>query len=187
MQVLPASGVRAVSEGGEGRGRGVVGTARRGWTGWGRATLLPSRPQVSHLNALEERFSRLWTQCQRCQGSLHEDVICTRYAGPGALTPRPWGGALPHMADSLGARACRAASASPGLLRGGCCSVGRADSGPASAQEMATVLSPALTHTHTHARTHARTHMHTMALAPSPRAGQAFPRERVGGAGSHAR
>ncbi|KAB0396571.1 hypothetical protein E2I00_005850, partial [Balaenoptera physalus] len=32
---------------------------------------------VSHLNALEERFSRLWTQCQRCQGSLHEDVICT--------------------------------------------------------------------------------------------------------------
>lgn len=37
-------------------------------------------PQVSHLNALEERFSRLWTQCQRCQGSLHEDVICTRCA-----------------------------------------------------------------------------------------------------------
>ncbi|XP_068383937.1 DNA polymerase delta catalytic subunit [Eschrichtius robustus] len=33
--------------------------------------------EVSHLNALEERFSRLWTQCQRCQGSLHEDVICT--------------------------------------------------------------------------------------------------------------
>uniref|UniRef100_A0A4W5LT21 DNA polymerase n=1 Tax=Hucho hucho TaxID=62062 RepID=A0A4W5LT21_9TELE len=26
---------------------------------------------------LEERFSRLWTQCQRCQGSLHEDVLCT--------------------------------------------------------------------------------------------------------------
>ncbi|OWK15593.1 POLD1 [Cervus elaphus hippelaphus] len=37
----------------------------------------PCRPQVSHLSALEERFSRLWTQCQRCQGSLHEDVICT--------------------------------------------------------------------------------------------------------------
>ncbi|XP_010848029.1 PREDICTED: DNA polymerase delta catalytic subunit [Bison bison bison] len=33
--------------------------------------------EVSHLSALEERFSRLWTQCQRCQGSLHEDVICT--------------------------------------------------------------------------------------------------------------
>ncbi|XP_007955835.1 DNA polymerase delta catalytic subunit [Orycteropus afer afer] len=33
--------------------------------------------EVWHLNALEERFSRLWTQCQRCQGSLHEDVICT--------------------------------------------------------------------------------------------------------------
>uniref|UniRef100_A0AAZ3NP06 DNA polymerase n=1 Tax=Oncorhynchus tshawytscha TaxID=74940 RepID=A0AAZ3NP06_ONCTS len=26
---------------------------------------------------LMERFSRLWTQCQRCQGSLHEDVLCT--------------------------------------------------------------------------------------------------------------
>lgn len=26
---------------------------------------------------LEEKFSRLWTQCQRCQGSLHEEVLCT--------------------------------------------------------------------------------------------------------------
>lgn len=33
--------------------------------------------EVSHLNILEEKFSRLWTQCQRCQGSLHEDVLCT--------------------------------------------------------------------------------------------------------------
>ncbi|XP_048846325.1 DNA polymerase delta catalytic subunit [Brienomyrus brachyistius] len=33
--------------------------------------------EISHLGALEERFSRLWTQCQRCQGSLHEDVLCT--------------------------------------------------------------------------------------------------------------
>lgn len=52
------------------------------------------RPQVSHLSALEERFSRLWTQCQRCQGSLHEDVICTRCAarGPGSLhAPQAWG------------------------------------------------------------------------------------------------
>ena len=23
-------------------------------------------------------FTRLWTQCQRCQGSLHEEVLCTR-------------------------------------------------------------------------------------------------------------
>lgn len=29
-------------------------------------------------NQLEERFSRLWSQCQRCQGSLHEEVLCTR-------------------------------------------------------------------------------------------------------------
>ena len=27
--------------------------------------------------ALEEKFSRLWTQCQRCQGSRHEEVLCT--------------------------------------------------------------------------------------------------------------
>jgi len=28
-------------------------------------------------NQLEDKFSRLWTQCQRCQGSLHEEVLCT--------------------------------------------------------------------------------------------------------------
>ncbi|XP_061892445.1 DNA polymerase delta catalytic subunit [Entelurus aequoreus] len=33
--------------------------------------------EIFHQNTLEERFSRLWTQCQRCQGSLHEDVLCT--------------------------------------------------------------------------------------------------------------
>uniref|UniRef100_A0A3Q3GHB2 DNA polymerase n=2 Tax=Labrus bergylta TaxID=56723 RepID=A0A3Q3GHB2_9LABR len=33
--------------------------------------------EIFHMNTLEERFSRLWTQCQRCQGSLHEDVLCT--------------------------------------------------------------------------------------------------------------
>ncbi|XP_074793541.1 DNA polymerase delta catalytic subunit [Natator depressus] len=33
--------------------------------------------EISHLSGLEEKFSRLWTQCQRCQGSLHEDVLCT--------------------------------------------------------------------------------------------------------------
>jgi len=32
---------------------------------------------LSSVNELEMRFSRLWTQCQRCQGSLHQDVICT--------------------------------------------------------------------------------------------------------------
>ena len=34
-------------------------------------------PQISKLNELEERFARLWSQCQRCQGSLHQDVLCT--------------------------------------------------------------------------------------------------------------
>ncbi|KAH6561006.1 hypothetical protein BASA62_010170 [Batrachochytrium salamandrivorans] len=33
--------------------------------------------QVDVVNELEVKFSRFWTQCQRCQGSLHQDVICT--------------------------------------------------------------------------------------------------------------
>ncbi|VDN97005.1 unnamed protein product [Rodentolepis nana] len=33
--------------------------------------------EVERLRTLEARFSRLWTECQRCQGSIHEEVICT--------------------------------------------------------------------------------------------------------------
>ena len=32
---------------------------------------------IDKLNDYEVKFSRLWTQCQRCQGNLHEEVICT--------------------------------------------------------------------------------------------------------------
>lgn len=32
---------------------------------------------LSDLNGAQEKFARLWTQCQRCQGSLHQDVICS--------------------------------------------------------------------------------------------------------------
>ena len=32
---------------------------------------------LSTVNDLENSFARLWTQCQRCQGSLHQDVLCT--------------------------------------------------------------------------------------------------------------
>ncbi|KAI4369276.1 hypothetical protein MLD38_017736 [Melastoma candidum] len=32
---------------------------------------------VLHVSQLEELFGRLWTQCQECQGSLHQDVLCT--------------------------------------------------------------------------------------------------------------
>lgn len=28
---------------------------------------------------LEEKFCRLWTECQRCQGSLHQEVLCTKF------------------------------------------------------------------------------------------------------------
>jgi len=34
--------------------------------------------ELSKLSDLETKFNRLWTQCQRCQGSLHEDILCTR-------------------------------------------------------------------------------------------------------------
>ncbi|XP_046862075.1 DNA polymerase delta catalytic subunit-like [Xenia sp. Carnegie-2017] len=33
--------------------------------------------EIASLNYLEEKFSRLWTQCQECQGSFHHDVLCT--------------------------------------------------------------------------------------------------------------
>ncbi|THU91856.1 hypothetical protein K435DRAFT_829789 [Dendrothele bispora CBS 962.96] len=33
--------------------------------------------QVATASELQVRFSRLWTQCQRCQGSLHQVVLCT--------------------------------------------------------------------------------------------------------------
>ena len=29
------------------------------------------------VSSLERDYGRLWTQCQRCQGSLHQDVLCT--------------------------------------------------------------------------------------------------------------
>ncbi|KAI8471465.1 MAG: DNA polymerase delta subunit one [Monoraphidium minutum] len=32
---------------------------------------------LAAVNALEQQFGVLWTQCQRCQGSLHQDVLCT--------------------------------------------------------------------------------------------------------------
>ncbi|GBG24815.1 DNA polymerase delta catalytic subunit [Hondaea fermentalgiana] len=33
--------------------------------------------RLAEANDLEDRFARLWTECQRCQGSLHQDVLCT--------------------------------------------------------------------------------------------------------------
>ena len=43
------------------------------------------RPKVNSIylknlhtfNETEKRFSKLWTQCQRCQGSLQQEVLCT--------------------------------------------------------------------------------------------------------------
>ncbi len=33
--------------------------------------------QLAEQDALQEKFARLWTQCQRCQGSLTQEVICS--------------------------------------------------------------------------------------------------------------
>jgi DNA polymerase delta subunit 1 len=32
---------------------------------------------VNKVGELEVRFGRLWTQCQRCQGSMHSEVLCS--------------------------------------------------------------------------------------------------------------
>ena len=31
---------------------------------------------VAKMAVLESRFARLWTECQRCQGSVHQEVLC---------------------------------------------------------------------------------------------------------------
>ena len=34
--------------------------------------------KVAKVREVEENFSRLWTECQRCQGSMHQDVMCSK-------------------------------------------------------------------------------------------------------------
>lgn len=34
--------------------------------------------EILKIAKYEEKYAKLWTQCQRCQGSLLEEVICTR-------------------------------------------------------------------------------------------------------------
>lgn len=33
--------------------------------------------QMDKVREHEQLFTRAWTQCQRCQGSLHQEVLCT--------------------------------------------------------------------------------------------------------------
>lgn len=33
--------------------------------------------ELSHHGMLEDRFAALFTECQRCQGSLFEEILCT--------------------------------------------------------------------------------------------------------------
>ncbi|GMF64110.1 unnamed protein product [[Candida] boidinii] len=32
---------------------------------------------LATMNSLEVKFSKLWTECQSCQGSLHQEVLCS--------------------------------------------------------------------------------------------------------------
>lgn len=49
------------------------------------AVCINCRPRIGELyqrtlhkvSDLEVKFGRLWTQCQRCQGSMHCEVICS--------------------------------------------------------------------------------------------------------------
>lgn len=197
VQVLPAPGVGALPEGGEGSGDGGPGD-------WGSGLpAQPCPPQVSHLNALEERFSRLWTQCQRCQGSLHEDVICTRCAHRG--DPRPPSfppGSLQTTAPTPGAAGARAPAPHPtsspgrgvsltlGVLA---CKTGHCPSQPCqgwgllSGEGWAQVSAGERPRAGAQTRTRTHTLTHTRSGPPPPGRGLAFPREQVGGAGSHAR
>ena len=43
----------------------------------------------AHLSDLEQSFSRLWTECQRCQGSMHHDVLCRLGCGGGRMLSLP--------------------------------------------------------------------------------------------------
>lgn len=176
VQVLPAPGVGAVPEGGEGIGE--AGRAAGGRVGPGHP-LSPCCPQVSHLSALEERFSRLWTQCQRCQGSLHEDVICTRWAaGCARAAPRvppthppPAVRVSPTQCPSLHNRPVHPSwppwGGAGGLLSG----EGRA---------------PSICPRNGHAHAHAITQKHTQGLGPLPQGGPGFP-QGMGGRGGFPR
>ena len=33
--------------------------------------------QLSVVRHMEKEFSECWTQCQRCQGSLHQTILCS--------------------------------------------------------------------------------------------------------------
>ena len=33
--------------------------------------------EITKMAAMEEKFARLWTECQQCQGMLHEEVVCS--------------------------------------------------------------------------------------------------------------
>ena len=38
--------------------------------------------EIEKLNEFEMKYNKLWTQCQRCTGSLLQEVICTSFDCP---------------------------------------------------------------------------------------------------------
>lgn len=79
------AGGKAGGGGGSGAGGGGAGSGggTNGSSGASLCTHCAHRePEIyarslSAVNDLEAQFGALWTQCQRCQGSLHQDVLCT--------------------------------------------------------------------------------------------------------------
>lgn len=86
------AGAGGGSKAGGGDGKGAADQSCGGGGGGGSADDAVSRalckaclsrgPEVyaralQASNSLERQFARLWSQCQRCQGSLHDDVLCT--------------------------------------------------------------------------------------------------------------
>ena len=56
---------------------GVHGVAILGIvTEYNKLDVTERRRTQMALEKSEAQFSALWTQCQRCQGSLHQDVLC---------------------------------------------------------------------------------------------------------------
>lgn len=64
--------------------RGLASCTRSRWVPHSSPTRVIHSPGLTHplpqlllTSAAQVNFSRLWTQCQRCQGSLHQDVLCS--------------------------------------------------------------------------------------------------------------
>lgn len=146
-----------MARGGQGGGRGPLSTVSP-------PGVPPERPGGALLAPLDP-VPALPGQPAR---GRHLHQVCR----PSLQAPKAWG-PEPQMADVLGV---------PASLWGGRCSGGQHL--PRKWPQFSLFCAFSLSLTRIHTCEHTQLHH---GPAPSPRAGLAFPRERVGGAGSHAR